>query len=128
MENTCDHISKVVEWGFDESFNYRVALWGCTECDATSPTIWKAKEIEEVDHTKCGGPSVCFGCKAQGLAPLMSTGDASNKVAMPKKKWEKELQAYRDARAQGIQPAGTSMKKVQEAVEISNKTGKAFGV
>jgi hypothetical protein len=45
---------------------------------------------------------------------------------MPKKKFEAELQAYRDARKQGIQPTGTSMAKIQAAVDLSNKVGKAF--
>ena len=57
----------------------------------------------------------------------MSTGEANSSRSTTTKKWDKELQAYRDARAQGIQPAGTSMKKVQEAVKISNETGKAYG-
>jgi len=65
----------------------------------------------------------CFGCKALTLE--MNAGDAKRDI--PDKKWNAELQAYRDARAQGIQPAGTSMKKVQEAVKISNETGKAYG-
>lgn len=42
------------------------------------------------------------------------------------KKWDKELQSYRDARAQGIQPAGTTTDKIQTAVEMSNLTGRAF--
>jgi len=67
----------------------------------------------------------CFGCKVGTL--VVSTGDANSNLGVSTKKWDKELQAYRDARAQGIQPAGTSMKKVQEAVKISNETGKAFG-
>lgn len=67
----------------------------------------------------------CFGCKVGTL--VVSTGDANSNLGVSTKKWDKELQAYRDARAQGIQPAGTSMKKVQEAVRISNETGKAFG-
>lgn len=37
-----------------------------------------------------------------------------------------ELQAYRDARAQGIQPAGTTMPAIRQAVELSNKAGKAY--
>jgi hypothetical protein len=57
----------------------------------------------------------------------MCTGDANNGSVMSKKKWNAELNAYRDARAQGIQPSGTSMAKIQAAVEISNKTGKAYG-
>lgn len=54
------------------------------------------------------------------------TGDANSAVTMPKRKFEAELQAYRDARRQGIQPTGTSMAKIQQAVELSNKVGKAF--
>jgi hypothetical protein len=66
----------------------------------------------------------CFGCKVGTL--VMNAGDANSNLNVPTKKWDKELQAYRDARAQGIQPAGTSMKKVQQAVKISNETGKAY--
>ncbi len=67
----------------------------------------------------------CFGCK--GLSVQMNAGDANSNLSMSTKKWDKELKAYKDARAQGIQPAGTTMKKVQEAVRISNETGKAYG-
>jgi hypothetical protein len=67
----------------------------------------------------------CFGCKALGLQ--MNTGDANSNLNVSSRNWDKELKAYRDARAQGIQPAGTSMKKIQEAVRISNETGKAYG-
>lgn len=42
------------------------------------------------------------------------------------KSWEGELQAYRDARSQGIQPTGTTMAKVQEALDISDATGVAY--
>ena len=67
----------------------------------------------------------CFGCKVSTLE--LGVGDANSKVSMPKTKWDAELKAYKDARAQGIQPAGTSMKQIQKAVEISDKTGKAYG-
>ena len=66
----------------------------------------------------------CFGCKIGTL--VMNAGEANSNLSVSTKKWDKELQAYRDARAQGIQPAGTSTKKIQEAVDISNKTGKAY--
>lgn len=66
----------------------------------------------------------CFGCKIGTL--VMNAGEANSNLSVSTKKWDKELQAYRDARAQGIQPAGTSIKQVREAVEISNKTGKAY--
>ncbi len=57
----------------------------------------------------------------------INTGDAgrSNGV-MSAKNWDGELAAYRDARAQGIQPAGTTMKKINEARDASQKLGVAF--
>ena len=64
----------------------------------------------------------CFGCK--GLTLQMNSGDAKRDI--PDKKWNAELQAYRDARAQGIQPAGTTMRHVQEAHRASEVLGKAY--
>jgi len=63
----------------------------------------------------------------QNAGLQINTGDAgrSNGV-MPAKAWDAELAAYRDARAQGIQPAGTTMKKINEAKEASQKLGVAF--
>jgi hypothetical protein len=43
------------------------------------------------------------------------------------KKWDKELDLYASARKQGIQPDGTSTAKVQQALDISEKTGVAYG-
>jgi hypothetical protein len=45
---------------------------------------------------------------------------------MSQKKWDKELNLYKDARNQGIQPAGTSTRQVQKAIDDSNKVGKAY--
>lgn len=42
------------------------------------------------------------------------------------RRWDNELQLYRDARAQGIQPAGTTTAKIRQALDISDKTGKAY--
>lgn len=42
------------------------------------------------------------------------------------KRFQKELSDYRDARAQGVQPAGTSGRKVKEAMRLSEDTGRAF--
>lgn len=39
------------------------------------------------------------------------------------KKWDKDLDAYKDARAQGIQPAGTGRASVDRALAISNESG-----
>jgi hypothetical protein len=64
----------------------------------------------------------CFGCKVMGLQ--VNAGDAKRDI--PDKKWNAELQAYRDARAQGIQPAGTTMRHVEEAHKASEILGKAY--
>jgi len=45
---------------------------------------------------------------------------------MTNKAFNRELDAYKEARAQGIQPAGTSMKKIQEAVKASETLGRAY--
>jgi hypothetical protein len=64
----------------------------------------------------------CFGCK--GLTLQMNSGDAKRDI--PDKKWNAELKAYRDARDQGIQPAGTSMRHIQQAHKASEVLGKAY--
>ena len=66
----------------------------------------------------------CFGCK--GLSVQMNAGDADSRRAMPTNKFNKELDAYKEARAQGIQPNGTSMAKIQEAVKASEVLGKPY--
>lgn len=60
----------------------------------------------------------------------MSAGDASSKMidaGWTNKKWDNELKLYREARAQGIQPDGTSTAKIRQAIDVSNKTGHAYG-
>ena len=64
----------------------------------------------------------CFGCK--GLTLQMNSGDAKRDIS--DKKWTAELKAYKNARAQGIQPAGTSMRHIQEAHKASEVLGKAY--
>jgi hypothetical protein len=64
----------------------------------------------------------CFGCKIGTLE--LGTGDATRDIS--DKKWTSELQAYRDARDQGIQPAGTTRAHVEAAYEASATLGKAY--
>jgi hypothetical protein len=66
----------------------------------------------------------CFGCK--GLSIQMNAGDADSRRSMPTKAFNKELDAYKEARAQGIQPNGTSMTKIQEAVKASEIMGRPY--
>lgn len=42
------------------------------------------------------------------------------------KKWDRELDEYGSARAQGIQPRSTKTRDIRAAVEVSNMTGSAF--
>jgi hypothetical protein len=64
----------------------------------------------------------CFGCKVGTLE--LGTGDATRDVS--DKKWTSELQSYRDARSQGIQPAGTTRAHVEAAYEASVTLGKPY--
>jgi hypothetical protein len=43
------------------------------------------------------------------------------------KRWDGELDGYRTARAQGIEPDGTTKEKVEYATILSNETGAAYG-
>ena len=68
----------------------------------------------------------CFGCKASTVD--LNSGEASSRLTMSAKKWDKELALYRSARAQGIQPSSTKTKDIRRAIDISSKTGKAYGI
>jgi hypothetical protein len=67
----------------------------------------------------------CFGCKASTVD--LNAGEASTRLTMSAKKWDNELALYRSARAQGIQPDTTKTKDIRKAIDISNKTGRAYG-
>ena len=126
------HAGKVVESGYKldkGQMHFTVNLWGCIRCDATSETPWadageyKAKVI---DHSDCDN-NPCFGCKAKGLQ--LATGDASGNIiasGSTQKKWDKELDFYRDARAQGVQPEATTRKAVERALEASEVLNKPY--
>lgn len=60
----------------------------------------------------------CLRSKGVGYAPTI--------FSSAQKHWDAELHAYKSATDQGIQPSGTSMKQINDAVEISQRTGKAF--
>ena len=119
-----EHITKIVEFKFDENHNFVPALYGCTGCDETSTIKWDDVETENPHASHRSYVEGCFGCKVRTLE--MNSGDAGRAESMPQKKWDKELDAYKAARKQGVQPAGTSMAKIQEALDKSDKTGKAY--
>jgi hypothetical protein len=59
----------------------------------------------------------------------LATGDASGHIisaGITQKKWDKELDFYRDARSQGIQPESTNRKAVEKAIEASEVLNKPY--
>jgi len=121
------HVSKVLEWGLDENTNFTPKLYGCTECSETFNSPPSAGTLVE-EHTHTKYVAGCFACKIHTLQ--MSTGDANSGLVSngwTNRKWDNELKLYREARAQGIQPDGTSTAKIRKAIDISDKTGHAYG-
>lgn len=55
----------------------------------------------------------------------LSTGIAIG--TLKQQDWDRELRAYKRARAEGIQPDGTQMHQVEQAKKISDATGVAYG-
>lgn len=51
---------------------------------------------------------------------------ANGRDATAQKRWDAELSAYREARAEGIQPAGTKRSQVENAKRLSDAAGKAW--
>jgi hypothetical protein len=120
----CHHITRVTEWGFTDSHDFLATGYDCVLCGKKSKKPFPHEDqVVSIDHTECD-INPCFGCKAKGLS--LNTGDANSQKSMSNKKWDGELDAYRAARAQGIQPAGTSMAHVKAAVDASSAMGRAF--
>jgi len=117
----CSHLSRVKEWGFTPEHDFKVTMYDCVFCGEESPIPFDREEAKiSIDHTQCDED--CFGCKAKGLQ--LNTGDASRDI--PDKKWNSELKAYKDARAQGIQPSGTTRAHVEQAYTASETLGQAY--
>jgi hypothetical protein len=72
-------------------------------------------------HCGCGAGHQTFGacCRAKNIR--IGQVDASEQ-----KRWDAELDEFRAASRQGIQPKTTQLKDIRAAVDISNKTGVAF--
>lgn len=58
-----------------------------------------------------------FSTRSQGAG----SGDRS-----VQKRWDREIDSYKDARRQGIQPAGTQQWQIDAAVKQSERVGMAF--
>jgi hypothetical protein len=101
-----------------------VELWGCTNCDETSPEPLYDMALSFAAKDPCKADCDCFGCKAKGLQ--LSTGDANGRRVMSAKAYDGELKAYSDAVRQGVEPATTNMKDIKAAMKLSDLAGKAF--
>lgn len=117
-----EHKPKITDWGFDEFRNWIPILYGCTDCLDTFVQV--PEVVEKAPHDHEVYTHGCFACKIPTLQ--LGAGDAGRADSMSGKKWDKELSDYRDARAQGIQPAGTSTKQIQQAIQASDTLGKAY--
>lgn len=75
----------------------------------------------------CGQGHETFGAciRAKGIRIGWSQSAKGLDATEEKAKW-RELDAYKSARDQGIQPGGTSMKQVRDALDLSDATGKPF--
>ena len=67
--------------------------------------------------------SECLKDKAPRVAYCNSAGGMDFTA---QRQWDRDLDAYKDARRQGIQPATTKRKDVDAAVHMSNKTGAPY--
>lgn len=61
----------------------------------------------------------CFGCKAASIQWASLDAQTKNKAN------DRELDAYRSARKQGIQPKSTKMRDITNAVRASDSLGRA---
>lgn len=123
----CEHTSVIREWMLDENFNYKPKTYGCTNCDISS-SEQLSNGMRVTEHTHIEYDYNCFACKIQTLQ--LNTGDANGNLVANNwnnKKWDRELDLYASARKQGIQPDGTSTAKIRQAMDVSDKTGYAYG-
>ena len=68
-----------------------------------------------------------YGECLKAKAPKVAYANSARGFDFTKeKRWNAEIDKYKQARAEGIQPAGTSMRQVETAMRISDKTGTAF--
>lgn len=80
-----------------------------------------ASSCRTQDHSSYGE---CLRSKRVATTGLESTNPSF--ATDRQKKWNKELDAYESAVKQGVQPEGTTMPKIQKAMEVSEKTGVAY--
>jgi hypothetical protein len=77
------------------------------------------------------GENCRSGCKTRNHESYIECmKDGAPRVtlrATPKNSWDRELSFYKSARDQGIQPDSTRTADIQKAIEVSDRTGVAYG-
>lgn len=73
-----------------------------------------------------GGHSSWGECARAANLKIGYAASASGWDLTKQKKWDRELEDYRSAVKQGIQPAGTDRRSIDTAVRISNETGQPY--
>ena len=122
-----EHVSRVKVWGMNEDYQSTPKMYDCRGCGEESETPFREPENASEHSRHTVFTDGCFGCKAHTLQ--LATGDASGGMiasGWTNKRWDSELQTYRDARAEGIQPNGTSRFKVEAARDASDMMGSAY--
>ena len=71
----------------------------------------------------CESYAACLRGKRTKVAYANSAGGYD---LTAQKKWDKDLDLYRQARAEGIQPATTKRKDIEAAMRVSDTTNTAF--
>ena len=80
-----------------------------------------ASTCKTQDHSTYGE---CLRSKNVATTGLETTNPSFSTTRQ--KKWDKELNAYEAATRQGVQPEGTTMPKIEQAMKVSEATGKAY--
>lgn len=65
-------------------------------------------------------------CLRAGMPRISYANSAAGWDASTQKKWDSDIAAYKDARAQGIQPTSTRRADVDRALRASDSTGTPF--
>ena len=76
-------------------------------------------------RSACPTPGVHRSWGECARAANIQVGDLMN--ATGQKSWDRELNLYRSAREQGIQPASTKTADIRQALDASDKAGRAVG-
>jgi hypothetical protein len=75
----------------------------------------------------CGAGHETFGAciRAKGIRVAYCQSAKGHDYSR-QKAWDRELSEYASARAQGVQPGGTTIDQTRMALEISERQGSAF--